>query len=126
MTTWKTLRRRAVGEYLLAIPCPLADRLSAPIAELMKTPSRTATSKKTRATETANKNRAEQIRQFNIALSPFSKAPAVCSPQRAMLISGTHSFLPFAVAVRQLYPPVPDALSSQGQGKGPYLFQGRQ
>ncbi|BEI83182.1 hypothetical protein CcaverHIS002_0310500 [Cutaneotrichosporon cavernicola] len=48
----------------------------APIAELMKTPSRTATAKKTRATATANKARAEQIRQFNLAHSPLTKTPA--------------------------------------------------
>lgn len=54
-----------------------------PIAELIKTPSRTHTVKKTRqvaaAAETAARDRAEQIRQFNarIALSPLMKSPEV-------------------------------------------------
>lgn len=54
-----------------------------PIAELIKTPSRTATVKRTRtlaaATETAARDRAEQIRRFNarIALSPLMKSPEV-------------------------------------------------
>lgn len=55
----------------------LAAQDRRPIAELIKTPSRTATAKKTRtlaaAGETAARDRAEQIRRFNarVALSPL-------------------------------------------------------
>ncbi|RSH87594.1 uncharacterized protein EHS24_000106 [Apiotrichum porosum] len=50
----------------------------APIADLIKTPSRTATAKKTRGATTAQKTRQEQIRLFNAQLSPLAaKSPDV-------------------------------------------------
>lgn len=59
-------------------PCLLTFR--APIADLIKTPSRTATAKKTRGATTAQKTRQEQIRLFNAQLSPLAaKSPDVVS-----------------------------------------------
>lgn len=49
--------------------------LRAPIMELMKTPSRTQTVKKTRAATTAMKEKGEKIRALNLQVgSPVSKA----------------------------------------------------
>jgi len=65
---------------MFGLICPNVH--SAPIADLIKTPSRTATAKKTRAFMTATMNRAEQVKAFNarLALSPLAdKSPAVSS-----------------------------------------------
>ena len=57
-----------------------ADPPRGPITELMKTPSRTQTVKKTRAMTTAMKERTDKINKINLHLgSPLSKAsPSVC------------------------------------------------
>jgi len=56
------------------------------IHELMKTPSRTQTVKKTRAITTAAKDRTEKVKRMN-ALSPLSKASPVCPPSSDIVIA---------------------------------------
>ncbi|KAL1408525.1 hypothetical protein Q8F55_005337 [Vanrija albida] len=108
-TTWPTFQdftfdlsdrlrqaaQRSLAELEASINCDGHDWLEdyidnieaqgrkAPIADLIKTPSRTQTAKKTRAVLTASKNRVEQIRLFNerAALSPLaSNSPNVRQP----------------------------------------------
>ncbi|ORY31861.1 hypothetical protein BCR39DRAFT_525761 [Naematelia encephala] len=52
----------------------------APITELMKTPSRTATTKKTRATTAAAKDRTEKVKGLNTRLALLSPSPSKGSP----------------------------------------------
>lgn len=98
----------------------MANKLtsSANIAELMKTPSRTATAKKTRAAATATKTRAEQARQFNLALSPLAKTPAVCnSPLSNVNIQGRIPFSPLQSQSVNSIPQSPTRSPLKGKAK---------
>ena len=86
MATWMESRRAPQSESTPISPCVVeraGDKPSglelmlghrAPIAELMKTPSRTQTIKKTRATTVAGKDRTEKIKGLNarLGLSPVT------------------------------------------------------
>lgn len=92
-----------------------------PIAELIKTPSRTHTVKKTRhiaaAAETAARDRAEQIRQFNarIALSPLMMSPEVSSGAYSQLTTESPAVLTPQCSAA---PRLPVCIAPQGQEQG--------
>jgi hypothetical protein len=79
--TWRAFSSAPRGESDDTITCihlfdPAVDRsYRAPFTELMKTPSRTQTVKKTRAITTAMKERTDKVNRINSHLdSPLSKA----------------------------------------------------
>lgn len=88
-----TLKHKGAGED---VGTSLANN-SAPIADLIKTPSRTATAKKTRAMSAAKQSRADQVQKFNLALSPFKSPEVGLVHTFALTPQGRQPFSPLRV-----------------------------